>query len=86
MIKAAIITEYPHHIRSCSYTTESVFIADYTEKTKTESIKRGTEVFASTPPPDINYFHLQNDQKLEIGLIVFNNQSFTYANLIHSPF
>lgn len=77
MIKTKINTEFPHH--TITQHLENVYIADYTQKTKYEAIKRGTEIF-DNPPTGIEYFSIYNPNKIEIGNIIFDNKSFRYPN------
>jgi hypothetical protein len=77
MIKINIAREYPAHIATCSYSDKSLYLADYTEQTKTLANKRGVEIFQNTPPGDIDCFTLQNDVNLLNGFIKFDNTSFT---------
>ena len=51
-------------------------MADYTEQAKSLSIKRGTVLFDNHPPTDINYFTINNPNKLEVDGIPFDNKSF----------
>lgn len=77
MIKTKINTEFPHH--TITQHLENVYIADYTQKTKYEAIKRGTEIF-DNPPTDIEYFSVHNPNGVGMGNVVFDNQSFRYPN------
>jgi hypothetical protein len=77
MIKTNITREYPAHIAICNYSDKSLFLADYTEQTKSLPVKRGVEIFQNIPPTDIDYFSLQNDANLSNGFIKFDNTSFT---------
>jgi len=72
MIKTNIHSHYPHHLVNSVSTSRSLFVADYTNKTKS---KRGTEIFVA-PPTDISYFSLQNAVNLQIVGIPFDNRSF----------
>ena len=80
MIRKKIQTSFPHHLNSCTTTSSSLYVADYTEKTKNDPIKRGTELFVASPPSDINYFTVNNSCNLKIDGIPFDNKSFTYPN------
>jgi hypothetical protein len=77
MIKSNITREYPAHIAVCTYSDKSLFLADYTEQTKSLPIKRGVEIFQNIPPTDIDYFSLHNRANLSNGFIKFDNTSFT---------
>jgi hypothetical protein len=77
MIKANITREYPAHIAVCNYSDKSLYLADYTEQTKTLPVKRGVEIFKDISPADIDYFTLQNNIGLRNGFIIFDNTSFT---------
>jgi hypothetical protein len=74
MIKTNITREYPAHIAACSYSDKSLYLADYTNQTHSA---RNVEIFENTAPTDIDYFTLLNDIHLEIGVIKFDNTSFT---------
>jgi hypothetical protein len=80
MIKYNIQIKYIHHYNSIINFVENIFVADYTEQTKTLAIKRGVEFFSLNPPADINYLSITNNPKLSIDGIKFNNQSFVYGN------
>lgn len=80
MIRKKIQTSFPHHLNSCTTTSSSLYVADYTEKTKNEPIKRGTELFEVSPPSDIDFFTVNNQNNLMIEGIPFDNNSFTYPN------
>ena len=80
MIRKKIEPSFPHHLNSCTTTSSSLYVADYTEKTKNDPIKRGTELFVGSPPSDINYFTVNNSCNLKIDGIPFDNNSFIYPN------
>ena len=80
MIRKKIETSFPHHLNSCIATSSSLYVADYTEKTKNDPIKRGTELFEVSPPSDIDFFTVNNQNNLMIEGIPFDNNSFTYPN------
>lgn len=79
MIKQAIARHFPHHLGSCYPFLQDVYIADYTEKTKTEHIKKYIE-FLAIQPNDINFFSLYNPNLIKIDGIKFNNASFLDPN------
>jgi len=78
MIRTNISRIYSHHILN-EY-NENIFVVDYTEKTKFETIRRSVEIFSPTPPGDNSYFSLFNNNKLIVNSIIFDNTSFTYTN------
>ena len=80
MIRKKIQTSFPHHLNSCTTTSSSLYVADYTEETKNDPIKRGTELFEVSPPSDIDYFTVNNPCNLEKDGIPFDNNSFIYPN------
>lgn len=80
MIKTNITKIYPNQINRYRTSNQSVHIADYTEQTRNQQIKRGVEIFNQNPPTDINYFSLENNSALSIGYIDFDNTSFIYPN------
>jgi len=73
MIKSNITAKYPSHIRGCTSTDQSLYIADYTQHTAS---RRGTKLFSETPPTDIDYFTLHNTSTLQVTGIAFKNKSF----------
>ena len=77
MIKTHIASEYPAHIATCTYSGNSLYLADYTEQTKTLEIQRSVEIFQNTAPTDIDCFTLKNEVSMEVGYIKFDNTSFT---------
>jgi len=79
MIKTNITREYPAHIATCAYSDKSLYLADYTQKTKTLPLakRRGVKIFQDIPPTDIDCFTLQNDVGLQNGFIIFDHTSFT---------
>ena len=77
MIRQNIQTSFPLHLNNCITTSNSLYVADYTEQTKKALIKHGTELFKISPPSDIDYFTVNNPCSLEIDGIPFDNKSFT---------
>lgn len=80
MIRTNIQTFFPHHLNNYLTTSNSIYVADYTEQTKLVNIKRAIELFEASPPKDIDYFTVNNPHKLEIDGIPFDNNSFTRAD------
>lgn len=81
MIRKKIETSFPHHLNNCTTTSSSLYVADYTEKTKNEPIKRGTELSDEVSRlSDIDFFTVNNQNNLMIEGIPFDNNSFTYPN------
>lgn len=80
MIKTNINTIYPHQIRKYRYSNTDIYIADYTNQTKNQTVKRGVEIFNTNPPNDIAFFSLTNNPNLGIGYIDFDNTSFVCSN------
>lgn len=78
MIKTKIISNHPNHFFINS--DNSIFIADYTELTKTLPIKRSIEIYTPNPCIDNDYFSILNPNKVNLESIVFNNNSFVYSN------
>jgi len=76
MIRTNITTNFPHHLSRCLVTDKTIYVADYTEKTKHDNIKRGTNLFENNYPVDIDYFTVNNAVNLEINAISFDNRSF----------
>lgn len=76
MIQEKIKENYPHHLTESITSNQSLFISDYTDQTKGESSKRGTEFFEKFPPSDIEYFSLQNPKNIVIVGIPFDKDSF----------
>jgi len=80
MIKGNIQSTYIHQHNTIIDFTDSIYVADYTENTKTLAVKRSVEFFSPNPPTDIQYFSILNIPKLPSVGIAFNNSSFVYAN------
>lgn len=78
MIKTNISTLFSHH--NFIEFADNIYIADYTEITKTEAIKRSVEISSPNPPTDNHYFELENNDSLEVSNIIFDNYSFVYSN------
>lgn len=77
MIRTEIQRVFAHHLQNCTTTTANLYVADYTEQTKQQAIKRATELFDGSPPNDIDYFTVENPLRVEIDGIPFDNGSFT---------
>lgn len=77
MIRTKIQTLFSHHLKKCLTTCESIYVADYTEQTKSA---RATELFKGSPPSDIDYFTINNPCNLKMDSIPFDNSSFTKPN------
>lgn len=73
MIKTKIKTIYPHY-KILNY-PKDIYISDYTEQSKKEVVKRGVEIYEISPV-DIEMFSLYNPHSLQVGTVIFNNQSF----------
>lgn len=80
MIRSNITSVYPAHMANYCNTDKSIYIADYTQQTKAQPVRKGVEVFAANPPADICYFSLVNNHRLDTGYTIFDNSSFTYPN------
>lgn len=76
MIGTMISAIYNHQFQNKQNFTDSIYIADYTEQTKTLLIKRSVEFFSPNSPLDIKYFSILNHSKLSIDGIKFDNNSF----------
>ena len=77
MIKTNIAREYPAHIAICRYSDQTLYLADYTNQTRSA---RGVEIFENTPPADIASFELKNNVNLMSGYLSFDNTSFTRSD------
>lgn len=73
MIRAKINQEFPHH--NIIKHTGDIYVADYSNQTKYELIKRGTEIL-DNEPTDIESFVIHNPSKIDVGTIVFTGESF----------
>ena len=80
MIKQRIQHKYVHQYNVINNFNDNIHIADYTEQTKGQAIKRSVEFFSPNPPIDINYFTITNSPLLEIDSIEFDNNSFVHSN------
>ena len=76
MIQEKIKENYPHHLTESINSNQSLFISDYTDQTKGESSKRGTEFSEKFPPHDIEYFSLYNPKNIVVVGTPFNKDSF----------
>jgi len=76
MIKANITREYPDHIAKCNYSNQTLYLADYTNQTRSA---QGV-VITNIQPTDIDSFELKNDVGILIGYIDFDHTSFTRPN------
>lgn len=76
MIRTNINKNFPHHLGKCTVSSNTLYVADYTEQTKNQPVKRGTELFDKNPPADISYFTVSNPNSLEVDGIPFDNSSF----------
>ncbi|MBC8625590.1 hypothetical protein H8527_02075 [Alloprevotella sp. Lung230] len=80
MIRTNIQNHFPHQLTNGITTCSSIYVADYTEQTKLDKIKRAVELIKGSPSSDIDYFTVNNPCNLEIDGIPFNNTSFIRAN------
>jgi hypothetical protein len=80
MINENILTKYRHQLDKSKVYNDHIYIADYTEKTKNDPIKRDVEISSPQAHSDINYCTVLNDNKLDIRSIIFDSKSFTYSN------
>ena len=76
MIQENIKKSYPHHLAKYTCTDQSIFVADYTHRTKFITPKRGTEFFVASPPTDIKHFSLHNPKNLKTLGVPFDQDSF----------
>lgn len=77
MIRRNIQTNFPFHLDNCITTSNSLYVADYTEQTKHSPIKRAIELIDTSPPSNIDYFTVNNPCNLKMDGIPFDNNSFT---------
>ncbi len=80
MINSQIYSKYPHQHSSILQFQECIYVADYTEKTKTLPVRRSVEFSSPIPPTDISHFSIYNHVKMDVYGIEFNNSSFLYPN------
>jgi hypothetical protein len=80
MIKENLLTEYPHQLNGSNVYNDHIYIADYTEQTKKDTIKRDVEISSPQAPSDINYCTVLNKNKLDTRSIIFDSRSFTYSD------
>ena len=73
MIKTKIKEVFPEH--EISTYSQDIYIADYTDQTKDEEIKRTVEVHTELPA-DIEFFCLHNPSPIKISSVIFDNYSF----------
>ena len=72
-MKTKINTHYPHHVITDH--DSGIYIADYTEQTKNDPVKRGVEI-TSIKPANINSFLVENSKSIPFSSIKFDNKSF----------
>jgi hypothetical protein len=77
MIKTNISQAYPTHITNSKTSDQSLYLSDYTNKTKHA---REVEIFETNPPDDIDFFELKNENNIVISFIKFDNSSFIRLN------
>ena len=77
MIRTNIQNHFPHQLTNGITICSSIYVADYTEQTKLDKIKRAVELIKGSPPSDIDYFTVNNPCTLEMDGIPFDNNSFT---------
>lgn len=80
MIRTNINLNFPHHLGKCTVAKNTIYVADFTEQTKNQPVKRGTELFDNIPPTGISYFTVSNPNSLEVDGIPFDNNSFVKPN------
>lgn len=73
MIKTEIKKVFPRH--KISTYSQDIYIADYTDQTKDEEIKRSVEIHTELPA-DIESFCLHNPLPIKIDSVIFDNCSF----------
>lgn len=80
VIRTRIQASFSHHLNNSITTTDSLYVADYTEQTKRRPIRRGVELFEACPPGDIDFFTVRNPLCFEVDAIRFDNYSFVRPN------
>lgn len=76
MIGNKISVEYNHqHLKRQNFNSH-IYVADYTEQTKSLTVKKSVEFFCPNCPADITYFTIKNDPSLSVDGIDFDNSSF----------
>lgn len=73
MIATKIKGEFPEH--EIKEFNQSIYIADYTDQTKNNPIKRSVEIHV-TQPLDIDFFSLLNSNGLRVGTVIYDKYSF----------
>ena len=72
-MKTKINIHYPHHVIN-DYNSD-IYIADYTEQTKNDPVKKGVEI-NSVKPVDIKSFLIKNERSIPFSSVIFDNKSF----------
>ncbi|MHA3789961.1 hypothetical protein ACX0HA_17270 [Flavobacterium hauense] len=80
MIKNAISIHFNHHLNGVKNFTDDIHVADYTEITKDQPVRRSVEFFSPIKPVDIETFFIKNPSALSVDGFEFNNQSFVCGN------
>lgn len=72
-MKTKINTHYPHHVIN-DYNSD-IYIADYTEQTKNDLIKKGVDI-TFIKPTVIKSFLVENKKSIPFSSVKFDNASF----------
>jgi len=73
-MKSKILAEFPHH--QIDMRNDDIYIADYSNQTNN---RRTVEIQASKPD-DIDCFYIANTNHIELGICIFNHDSFLDAD------
>lgn len=73
MITTKIKEQFPEH--KINEFNHSIYIADYTNQTKNDPIKRSVEIHTSQPS-DIDFFSLINVPVLDVSTVIYDKYSF----------
>lgn len=80
MIRTSIQNHFPHQLTNDITTSNSIYVADYTQQTTHSPIKQGVKLFDGVLPTNIDYFTINNPHSLLIDGIPFDNTNFTKPN------
>jgi hypothetical protein len=78
MIRNQIFNTFYHQFEKIRNFNNHIFVADYTEQTRYNKVKRSVEFFCTNSPTDISFFSIINNEKVSIDGIDFDNKSFVH--------
>ena len=80
-MKTRIKAYYPNQVVNDH--NSDIYIADYTEQTKNNTIKKGVEI-SIAKPSNIKSFFIKNEKSISFSSVVFDNKSFVDGTTGHT--